>query len=220
MARRAARLLTLMAALAAGATQAQDLGDATAGAEVFRQCKVCHEVGPGARNRIGPHLNDLFGRRAAALERFQYSESLARAGRNGLEWHADTLDAYIANPRAFASGTRMNFRGLSDTGERADLIAYLRGFSAAPSDIPEADPTATATDHDIDPAILAIVGDPEYGEYLSGECKTCHQADGSADGIPSILQVRAAQPSGHADDRRPAERRGNRRSGRLFQRHN
>lgn len=49
-------------------------------------------------------------------------------------------------------------------------------------------PTAQGTDHDIDPAILAIVGDPEYGAYLAGECTTCHQADGGADGIPSITQ--------------------------------
>ena len=59
-------------------------------------------------------------------------------------------------------------------------------FSDDPANIPEADPTATAADHDLDPAILALVGDPEYGEYLSGECTTCHQADGADRGIPSI----------------------------------
>ena len=52
--------------------------------------------------------------------------------------------------------------------------------------MPEAEPTATATDHDLDPAILALKGDPEYGEYLANECLTCHQSDGSAEGIPSI----------------------------------
>ena len=173
-------------ATAAGGASAQGLGDPAAGEKVFRQCNSCHQVGEGAKNRVGPHLNGLFGRRAAGLDGFHYSDSLKRAGTNGLEWHADTLHAYIENPRAFASGTRMNFRGLKDDKKRADLIAYLRGFSDAPINIPEADPTATGTDHDIDPAILAIVGDPEYGEYLSGECTTCHQADGRVDGIPSI----------------------------------
>ena len=179
-------LAALAMTIAAGGASAQGLGDPAAGEAVFRQCKSCHQVGEGAKNRIGPHLNGLFGRRAAGLEGFYYSDSLERAGINGLEWHADTLHAYIENPRAFASGTRMNFRGLKDEEKRADLLAYLRAFSDAPIDIPEADPTATATDHDIDPEILAIVGDPEYGEYLSGECTTCHQADGSVDGIPSI----------------------------------
>ena len=46
---------------------------------------------------------------------------------------------------------------------------------------------ATATDHDLDPAILALKGDPEYGEYLSSDCTTCHQASGGDDGIPSIV---------------------------------
>ena len=178
-------LAAAFCAVAAGA-YAQGLGDAVAGEKVFGECKSCHQVGEGARNRVGPHLNALFGRAAAGLEGFRYSASLQRAGTNGLEWHADTLHAYIENPRAFASGTRMNYRGLKDEKDRADLIAYLRTFSDAPADIPEADPTANPTDHDLDPAILAIVGDPEYGEYLSGECTTCHQADGSADGIPSI----------------------------------
>ena len=65
-------------------------------------------------------------------------------------------------------------------------LAYLRTFSDDPSDIPEAEPTAIAIDHDLDPAILALEGDPEYGEYLASECLTCHQSDGTADGIPSI----------------------------------
>jgi cytochrome c len=28
--------------------------------------------------------------------------------------------------------------------------------------------------------------DPEYGEYLASECKTCHQISGANDGIPGI----------------------------------
>ena len=80
----------------------------------------------------------------------------------------------------------MSYRGMADPQDRADLLAYLRRFSADPSDIPEADPTATGTDHAVAPEILAIVGDPEYGEYLSSECTTCHKTDGSDSGIPSI----------------------------------
>jgi cytochrome c len=161
--------------------------DPEAGREVFGQCAGCHEVGEGAVHRIGPHLNGIFGRRAASHAGFDYSESLERLGKSGLEWHADTLDTYIEDPRALASGTRMSFRGLKAPQERADLLAYLRQFSASPADIPEADPTATRTDHDLDPEILALEGDPEYGAYLASECTTCHQADGGNQGIPSIV---------------------------------
>ena len=62
----------------------------------------------------------------------------------------------------------------------------MRQYSASPSDIPESAPTAAPRDPDVDPAILAIEGDPAYGEYLSTECVTCHQAGGEDKGIPSI----------------------------------
>ncbi|MFX0542434.1 c-type cytochrome [Roseovarius sp. S4756] len=181
-----ASFAALAALLLGGAAQAKPIGDADAGAEVFEVCKVCHQVGKGAQDGVGPHLNGIFGRRAAAHDEFSYSKSMARAGADGLTWTAETLDAYIENPRALVSKTRMSFRGLSDPVQRADLLAYLRSFSDDPSNLPEAPPTARGTDHDLDPAILALVGDPEYGEYLSSECLTCHQADGSAQGIPSI----------------------------------
>ncbi|NNE52176.1 MAG: cytochrome C, partial [Sulfitobacter sp.] len=73
-----------------------------------------------------------------------------------------------------------------DAEDRADLLAYLRIFSDDPSNIPEADPTATPTEVALDPEILALEGDPEYGEYLASECTTCHRRDGADDGIPSI----------------------------------
>ncbi len=184
---RAFRFLMPLAVAALMALPCQaETGDAEAGEKVFQQCKGCHQVGAGAKNRSGPHLNSLFGRKAAGLDDFKYSKSFQRAGAGGLEWHAETLNVFLENPRAMTSGTRMSFRGVKDPQDRAHLIVYLRQFSDNPADIPEADPTAQAVDHDLDPAILALKGDPEYGAYLSGECTTCHQAAGSDEGIPSI----------------------------------
>jgi len=169
------------------AVLAQDLGDPERGADLWGQCSGCHEIGEGAENGIGPHLNGIFGRRAGALDDFRYSQPMQRMGADGLTWTLETLDAYIEMPRALVSGTRMSFPGIEDAGERADVLAYLRAFSDDPANIPEAAPTAMPTDHDVDPEILAIQGDPEYGEYLSSECTTCHQSDGSDSGIPSII---------------------------------
>lgn len=179
-------LIPLLILCFAQGVSAQVLGDPDKGEKIFGKCKGCHQIGQGAKDRIGPHLNLLFGRRAGAHEGFRYSKDLLRAGAGGLEWHADTLNIYIENPKNLVSGTRMSFRGIRDPEERADLIAYLRRFSDDPSNIPEADPTISGTDHEVDPEILAIVGDPEYGEYLSSECTTCHQVDGGDSGIPSI----------------------------------
>lgn len=182
------RILTFALALCtAQGVSAQEFGDAERGEIMFKQCQGCHMVGYGAKDRVGPHLNGIFGRKAGAHEKFRYSKALLRAAAGGLEWHADTLDAYIENPKNLVSGTRMSFRGMPDAQDRADLLAFLRMFSVSPANIPEADPTATGTDHEVDPAILAIVGDPAYGEYLSSECTTCHKADGTDSGIPSIV---------------------------------
>lgn len=178
--------LALAAFFVAGVAWSNELGDAEKGASVFKKCKACHQVGNKAKNRIGPHLNGIFGRPAGAMVDFKYSKSLIRAGDDGLIWTQKTLDAYIENPKALVSKTRMNFRGMSDEKGRSDLLAYLRTFSDDPSNIPEAEPTATGTDHNVDPAILAIQGDPEYGEYLASECMTCHQSSGANDGIPAI----------------------------------
>lgn len=186
--KRALPTVLALAVLAAAPGHAEELGDLDRGAQVFAQCSGCHEVGQGASHRIGPHLNGLFGRRAAAFDDYRYSNSLERAGNDGLIWDLDTLDAYLENPRILVSGTRMSFRGLRDQQDRDDVLAYLRQFSASPQNIPEAVPTARPRDPDMElpPEILAIRGDPAYGEYLSSECKTCHQASGADQGIPSI----------------------------------
>lgn len=178
--------LCLAATLAAGGAFATGTGDAVAGAEVFRKCASCHQVGEGAENRIGPQLNGVFGRTAGTVPGVKYSKSMNRMGDDGLIWTAETLDAYIENPRALVSKTRMSFAGIKDGQERSDLLTYLRLFSDNPANIPEAEPTAIGTDHDLDPAILALEGDPEYGEYLASECTTCHQVSGANDGIPGI----------------------------------
>jgi len=161
----------------------------TDGLQAFKQCRSCHQVGPGAKNSVGPHLNGLFGRRAGSIEGVIFSDDLSRAGQNGLRWNRENLDTYLENPRSLISKTRMQFRGIKHPAERAAVIAYLRTFSDDPSNIPEAAPTATAVSHDpaVNQQILAIQGDPGFGEYLSGECATCHQTSGVDNGIPSIV---------------------------------
>lgn len=177
----------ICAALIAPAAQAQELGDPAAGEEIFKECAKCHQVGEDATHRVGPILNDVFGRQAGTAEGFtRYSKGIVRMGNDGLHWDLEHLNLYLENPKSLVSGTRMSFRGLKDPQERADVIAYLRTFSASPANIPEAAPTAVAHEVVLPPEVLALVGDPEYGEYLAAECTTCHQLDGDDEGIPSI----------------------------------
>lgn len=156
------------------------------GSAVWKVCQSCHMIGEGAHNRIGPMLNEVFGRKAASVDGYRYSKAMSRAGADGLVWTRESLDRFLANPKSIVSGTRMNFRGIEDETARGDVIAFLRTFSISPADLPESAPTAAPRDPDVDPAILAIRGDPDYGAYLSSECLTCHQSSGADHGIPAI----------------------------------
>jgi cytochrome c len=182
--------LALVAAIAAGTAApaaADPIGDPVAGAGLFKQqCSACHQIGEGARNRVGPHLNGIFGRRAGSIDGFSYSRSMDRMGKDGLTWTLATLDAYVENPKALVSGTRMAYRGLKDETARRNVLAYLRDHSDMPQNIPEAEPTALASAPVLPPEVLSIEGDVEFGEYLAAECLTCHRRDGSDEGIPSI----------------------------------
>ena len=176
----AAGLLALLSS--AGAWSADD----GRGRAIYAECGRCHQVGSGAEHRIGPHLNDVFGRRAGSLGGFRYSPAMMAAGAEGLTWTESTLDAFLADPHAYLPRSRMSYAGLASREDRGELLAWLRGFSGADSDLPPAEPTITPEEYGLDRQLLTIAGDPEYGAYLAGECTTCHRYDGSDRGIPSI----------------------------------
>jgi cytochrome c len=100
-----------------------------AGETVYKKCKACHAVGEGARNRVGPHLNGLFGRTAGGAEGFRYSSAMGDKGAAGLVWTPETLDAFLADPKGYVPKTKMSFRGLDDAEDRAAVAAYLSQFA-------------------------------------------------------------------------------------------
>ncbi|NMM46267.1 cytochrome C [Rhodospirillaceae bacterium KN72] len=154
----------------------------------FDPCRSCHEIGPGAKNRVGPHLDGILGRQAGSVDGFAYSKAMLKAGEDGLTWTAETLSEYVSKPRDFVPGNRMSFRGMVDAEDRAALIDWLRENSGAkPADDVTAVSPAPTVSSDMASIVLQTEGDPAYGEYLSTECVTCHQASGHADGIPSIV---------------------------------
>ena len=114
-----------MALGAPGPVAAQE-GNPEEGAEVFKKCRACHDVGPEAKNKVGPVLNDIVGRKAGTIEGFTYSEANKAAGGKGLTWTEDVLLKYLENPLVFMPGTKMAFAGLKDEQDRKDLIAFLK----------------------------------------------------------------------------------------------
>lgn len=105
-------------------------GDVKKGEKVFKKCKACHMVGEKAKNKSGPELNNLFGRKAGGLESFKrYSKAFKAKNEEGLVWTEETLDVYLKKPRDFIPKSRMSFSGLKKDQDRADIIAYLKTFS-------------------------------------------------------------------------------------------
>lgn len=96
-----------------------------AGERVWRQCQACHQVGDGAKHRTGPHLNEIWGRVAGTAEDFRYSGVFEEFAEEGLVWTPETMTAFLEDPRGYARGTRMSFRGLDDEDDLQALFAYL-----------------------------------------------------------------------------------------------
>ncbi len=171
----------------AGVLAAQPSADPERGAKVYKKCMACHMVGPEARNRVGPPLNDLLSARAGHVEGFRYSDAMRARGDAGLTWTEEALDAFLADPRGFVPKTKMSFRGLKDAADRADVIAYLATFSQAGTGSAAQEEVPVAAGFAVSDEILSIEGDVEYGAYLGSECTTCHQQDGGNAGIPGIV---------------------------------
>ncbi len=121
--------IVLAAALAATHPASAQEGNAEEGAEIFKKCRACHDIGPGAKNKVGPVLNDIVGRKAGTIEGFPYSDANKASGAKGLTWTEDVLFKYLENPMAFMPGTKMAFAGLKDPQDRKDLIAFLKQHS-------------------------------------------------------------------------------------------
>ncbi len=100
-----------------------------AGEKVFKKCKACHQVGDGAKNRVGPILNGIAGHPAGQVEGFKYSGALSDMADDGLVWNADNLRAFLADPRGFMKGTKMSFAGLRKDDDLDAVIAYLSDFA-------------------------------------------------------------------------------------------
>lgn len=96
------------------------------GANVFKKCRACHDVGAGAKNKVGPVLNGIYGRTAGSAAGFNYSDAIKEAGAKKLVWDDVTLSAYLESPTTYLPKNKMAFVGIKDEKDRADLIAYMK----------------------------------------------------------------------------------------------
>jgi cytochrome c len=107
--------------------------DVDAGAKDARKCAACHSFEEGGAAKIGPPLWNVVDRDIASVDGFSYSGALT--GKEG-QWDYQALDAFLAQPREWAPGTKMAFVGVKKPEDRANIVLYLRSLSNDPAPLP------------------------------------------------------------------------------------
>lgn len=115
-------LVIVTAMAAASGAQAQDVA---AGKTSFNKCLACHAIGEGAKNKVGPALNGLDGRKSGTVEGYSYTDANKNSG---ITWNEAVFKEYIKDPKAKIPGTKMAFAGIKNEKEINDLWAYVSQY--------------------------------------------------------------------------------------------
>lgn len=118
----------LVLLVSAIATPAFADGDPVAGEKVFAKCKICHQIGEGAKNMVGPVLNGVIGRKSAAYPGFAYSPAYKKAAEEGMVQDHETITRWLKGPSKFVPGNKMAFAGLPNDKDIEDVLAYIGQF--------------------------------------------------------------------------------------------
>ena len=116
--------LVVIASSVAAATAAL-AQDAAAGKTSFNKCMACHAIGEGAKNKVGPELNGLDGRKSGTAPDYSYSDANKNSG---ITWNKDQFLDYIKDPRGKIPGTKMVFAGIKNEKEANDLWAFISQY--------------------------------------------------------------------------------------------
>ena len=93
------------------------------GEKIYKKCGSCHNYKKDSKSKIGPNLWDIINRPKANSQGFAYSEALSKIGGT---WTYEELNNFLYKPKEYIKGTKMNFAGLKNTQDRADIILFLR----------------------------------------------------------------------------------------------
>ena len=115
-------LIIMASSAAASAALAQD---AAAGKASFNKCLACHAVGESAKNKVGPQLNGLDGRKSGTAPDYSYSDANKNSG---ITWNEAQFKEYIKDPKAKIPGTKMSFAGIKSENEINNLWAFVSQY--------------------------------------------------------------------------------------------
>jgi|TARA_B100001029_G_C15036165_1_gene440293 cytochrome c len=105
------------------------MGTVEHGQKVFKKCSACHVVAKGGKNKIGPALYGVMGRKSASISDYKYSKALIAHSKT---WSYDEMNAYLIKPQAHIKGTKMAFAGLKSEKDRASVMLYMNSKSDNP----------------------------------------------------------------------------------------
>lgn len=120
------RRMMIAAAVYGLATTGAGAQDLAAGATSFKKCAPCHDVGPTAKNKVGPLLNGLDKRTSGSIDGYNYSDANKKSA---IVWNEGSFLEYIRDPKAKVPGTKMVFAGIRNEKEAKNLWAYLAKFA-------------------------------------------------------------------------------------------
>ena len=109
------------------------MGDVTAGEKIFKKCAACHSITKGGKNKIGPALYNVVGRKVGEVTDYKYSKALAAYDK---EWNFEELNGFLTKPAKYIKGTKMAYAGLRKETDRASIIKYLNQNSDNPVPLP------------------------------------------------------------------------------------
>ena len=109
------------------------MGDMAHGEKVFKKCTACHMIAADGKNKIGPNLWGVIGRKAGSISDYKYSKAMVAYAK---EWTFEEMNSYLIKPQAYIKGTKMAFAGLRKEKDRASVILYMNSKSSNPKTLP------------------------------------------------------------------------------------
>jgi len=109
------------------------MGDVVSGEKIFKKCAACHSIKKGGKNKIGPALYNVVGRKVGGVKDYKYSKALAGYEKS---WTFEELNGFLLKPAKWIKGTKMAYAGLKKEKDRASIIKYLNQNSDNPKTLP------------------------------------------------------------------------------------
>ena len=109
------------------------MGDVVSGEKIFKKCAACHSIVKDGKNKIGPALYNVVGRKVGGVGDYKYSKALASYEKS---WTFEELNGFLLKPAKWIKGTKMAYAGLRKEKDRASVIKYLNQSSDNPQPLP------------------------------------------------------------------------------------